>query len=276
VIELGRVSTFRTSQTRSILVRIPERVDYARDFHVRFAGGGRFRGFVLAKADGPVELGSTPYISNVQPGWCPYKGCRAPAFTSKGFAWNFGRYLPAGLYRLYQVADGDMTLTLRIDSFDGVVRAEPTQPVESKIRMLRPTAVTPWSTVYSAGEFTPLHGGTADFAAMGLWTKAAPHVATGYGECFYEPEMLYGQILPRDLAFLPNCPTGENLWRDGAPQIQISDTETVWHHNLHFSISYSGARISGVGGWYDSAAEVHDVGAVGLWLDFQGNNSLSS
>jgi hypothetical protein len=257
-----------------MLVRIPRRVHFNRDFHARIEGGGRFRGFVLAGVDGRVQVGGAPYVSNVQPGWCSAKGCDAPTSTAGSFPWNIGRYLPAGTYRLYQVADGDMKLTLRIDSLKGSLHARPSRPVQSDIRMLRASAAAPTSTVYAAGEFTPLSDGVADFAAMGLWADGSPHAITGYGECFYEPQGLYGQILPRDLAFAPNCPTGENLWTDGYPQYHVSNQEDVTETAVRFSISYSGAAISGVGGWFDSAAEVHDFGVAGLWLNFQGKNAL--
>lgn len=276
IVVLGRVSTFRTTRTRSILVRLPYPVDFNKDFHARYVGGGRFRGFVLARTGDPVELDGTPYVSDVQPGWCSTKGCRPASNDHVSFPANFGRYLPAGVYRLYQVADGPMTLVLRLDSLRGVVRARPLDAVQSAIRTLPATAVTPGQTLYSAGEFTPLRGGVADFAAVGVWINAGPHVVSGYGECVYEPEMLAGQTLPRHLAFAPNCPTGENMWKDHRPQYTVSDTEDIGKSHVRWSISYAGAEISGSGGWYDSVADVHDAGVVGLWLNFRGGNRLMS
>jgi hypothetical protein len=213
-------------------------------------------------------------LSYVEPGWCNEHACSAKPRTATPFSFNFGRYLPAGTYRLYQVADGPMKLTIRMDSLEGSMRARPSDPVESDVRMLRQTAAAPGSTVYSAGEFTPLRDQKADFAAMGMWIHASPHTVSGYGECFYEPEMLYGQILPRDLAFAPNCPTGDNLWTDGYPQYQISTHEDVTEKEVHFSISYAGAVVSGVGGWFDSVSAVDDFGMVGLWVNFQGKHSI--
>ncbi|HEY7873542.1 MAG TPA: hypothetical protein VIG64_00305 [Actinomycetota bacterium] len=156
----------------------------------------------------------------------------------------------------------------------GTLHANPSRPVQSEIRMLRPTSPTPDRSIYSAGQFTPLRGGVADYAGMGMWVDASPHTLTAYGECFYEPEMLMGQVLPRELAFAPNCPTGENLWTDGFPQYRISEHEQLTDEKVHWSVAYSGALISGVGGWFDSASVVREADMVGLWMNFQGKNSL--
>lgn len=271
---LGRHSVFMTDSTRSILVRLPRPVNYKRDFRAAYAGGGRFRGFVLAKLGDRIGLGGTPYVSDVSAGWCHKPGCKPTNNDHKSFPTNIRKFIPAGTYRLYQIADGPMKLTLRFDSLRGSIVAAPPDPVEAEIVTLPVTFDSPRSSVVAAGDFTSLPGGAADFSALGLWVRSTPHAVTGYGECFYEPTMLAAS-LPREVAFAPNCPTGENMWKDGFPQIRATNPTDPNGTTVRWVIAYEGVPISGIGGWFDTASQVEDFGAVALWMNFEETDTSS-
>ncbi|MDQ3646562.1 MAG: hypothetical protein M3345_06455 [Actinomycetota bacterium] len=256
-VTLGRVSTFTASTTSRILFRLPRQVDFAKDFHASVSGPGRITGFKFKLASG--KWFKAPTVEQTLLGLCMEPGCKPESrFDVPVFGLGFERYLPAGLYELYVIADGaPVTVSLKIDGLSGSVSGKPT-PVDAEIRTLSPRVFDgPESVVYSSGGFTDLQGDEADYGFAGIWALGAPHVVTAAGECFYYKG---SRVPPAPATFAPGCPTG-----DGEPYIWPAPGADG---GLILTVSNYTCCPRGIGGWFASAARVHNRGGVALWIDF--------
>jgi hypothetical protein len=239
-----------------MLVRLPESINFFKEFDSKLEGDGRIWGFILAKEGQRPGVGPTVVAEQI--GQCLHKACDARSggfeYGEQGF--GFRKQLPAGNYRLWLIADdAPVTLTLRFSSLHGSVEAMPTESVASEIRRL-PFSISSSEagTIYSAGAFTDIQSPT--YSLMGLWAKGDRHVASVFGDCSYRSP----SDAPPTAAFVPGCPTGE-----GEPFVSTSETPGGAPGGVIFtSSSFDGA--AGIGGWFSSTAGVSDFGAIGFWM----------
>lgn len=260
---LGRVNTFSGDTSASMLVRLPADVPITneRDLRGRFEGGGRIIAYVLVKEgwDGPSRR--RPMIVGQRVGQCAEVGCASQSLVGGGVtAWGVKRdgawEMPAGVYRLYLVADGaPVEMKLTIASLEGETTLTPKGPARAEIVSLTPGVHEMVDlNDYSAGTTAPFRG--EGYSSIATWRKGEVKVAGAYGICAYEDEPPRADAA---IAYLPVvCP---ETFRDAnvyaAP---IRD----YAGGFEAFINHVPAAL---GMWYASAAVVRDYGATVLWLE---------
>lgn len=243
------------------LLSVPEDVSL-KEMRIRIAGGGRVAGYALTNRTGAANGGDVlvqSFIFNrcLDPG-CP------PAKQRLQMRWAEGLkngVLREGTYRLYIVADqAPVTVTFRNRTLRGHATLRlPGNHADIELLSL-PTSVTTTDdgAVFSAGAFTSLERGRG-IGMLGLWALGRNFAGGAFGNCFYFSDTL----APReDTAFVPGCPTGWSPSHSIRGPGTSSSTDGIVYQSTHHRLPH------GIGGWAVSAAQLDDVGAVGLWVRF--------
>lgn len=261
VITLGKVTRVRATAHSLALLKVPEDVGL-RALRDRISGGGRVAGYALTnwtedQDDGDLLVQSFVVNRCLKPG-CP------PAKHELRIRWSEGvanGVIPAGIYRLYVVADRapvEIAFKNRYLSGKTATKLAGDYKGADVITLPMSPASTDSGTIFSAGDFTSLEPGRG-IGLLGLWSLGSPFAAGAVGDCFYFDDLL----APREeTAFLPGCPTGWGARPHVGGPVAPGERGGVIFQSTHHRLPL------GIGGWAGAAGRVDDFGAVGLWLRF--------
>lgn len=192
VVRLARTTTFRGEDFKSIKIK----------------GAGRAVGMSLIQQGAPAGQGVS--LTGLLMTFCGKPGCtgdRTTAFGSQRTAGDGTLTLPAGLYRLYLIADGKPTrVTFTMPGQTGSMSVHPDTPerlgpVDTKD--VRRTTVGDAEVLYASGTSIELES-PAPLAVYAIQIPRSREWVHGRsGVCSY------GSADPSpDLAYHPGCPTG--------------------------------------------------------------------
>lgn len=193
---LAGVNRFVGSTSATMTVELPRPAHVTID-DIHVSGAGRFLGFVMESTSGSYPRA---FVQLINEGMCARPGCRGP-FKNLGSGCvcvqsNDGTRqtttdgtLPAGLYRVYFIADGATAhVRLRLPGLDGVRTLTPSGPISARIDVPAPEVAEPADgpLIYSAGTTHSLNAAGAYLAEI-VWKieplPVEPNVIT---ECAYK------------------------------------------------------------------------------------------
>lgn len=234
---------------------------------IKVTGEGRLAGILLL---GESEKGGHRGFFAARYRRCATRQCRSKDFESwqQTLVTHHLReradkvILPSGRYRLYLVAEGNVTIVLRLDGPAGSRRIRPSERVRSFIGTPQvQTSSGPLRNVYSVGESKRLTDRTLLFST--IWFDAVARTATAAGVCQYRgvpPE-------PSEIAYAPGCGDRGAISDDEVSGVDIPSAETrpFGFSRVYFGLS-KGRWSHGM--WYQSASVVQRSGSIFLWLPY--------
>ncbi len=264
--ELAGDTTILGDETAWMRVRLPESVDTDKmwmDDDLQVRGHGRIFGLLMVReVDGEIKR-RAPSMDFLRSGMCNRPGCdpRPFAMMSGGGTTRDGK-LPAGIYRLYLLADGGpVKVRFSLPELPGAVRLNPTRPAQAKVHSLTPRVHTdPAGIVFSAGDRRPFKGRGYAFQVQWVDPMGAGLIDRGF--CYYKDEAPADQTT----AYMPpECPVYLNVWwelfmlryRTYTPPY----TDDYWE--MHLGAPH---LPKAMGSWYTLTSPAEHYGAAALWL----------
>ena len=253
-------------RTAWMRVRLPKAIDsnalgWETD-DLQIQGRGRLFGWLMVReVNGKIEP-RAPSVNYLRSGMCSRPGCKPKPYAMiSGGATERDGVLPAGIYRLYLLADGGpVRVHFSTRGLPGVIRLNPTKRPEGvKVHNLTPrVAAGDTGVIYSAGDKRPFRG--PGFAFQAQWVNPAGAGLINRDLCWYDRKA------PGDetTAYMPPaCPV--NLWWEvlTLPYSAYYPPFTDGYWEMHFG---SDRLPKAMGSWYALTSPAEDYGAAALWL----------
>lgn len=255
------------NETAWMRVRLPkplatEEIDGA-DLKVR--GHGRLFGILMVREiDGEIKP-RQGYIDILRSGMCNKPGCKPKpmAMISGGAATQDGK-LPAGIYRLYLLADGGrVSVDFSTPELPGAVRLNPRRPARSMVQNLTPRVqVADTGVIYSAGDERPFRGRGFVFQAQWVDPMGAGVIARDF--CIYPKEPPADQTT----AYLPpECPV--DLWWELLTLTYSTYSPASYSDRCCWEMHQAANFLpKAIGSYYTLTSPAEHYGAATLWLKF--------
>ena len=242
-------------QPGSMRVRLPKPIRTESRFGwdaSEFTGGGRMLYMLLMKERSDGTLNQRIFIESGRLGRCSYTGCTpAPESEGRSGGSSSGKFLPAGIYRLYFVTDrAPATVLLRLGDLSGRTHLSPTEPVRVEIDTLAPQLLDVVSPpAFAAYSEAPFAGEGVTF--FGEWFKGPVIGSLAYGHCIF-----WNERPDSPTAYLPSeCD-------DRTEVVTAKDAPNGYDSGL---VSF-GPLARSVGAWYVSASVLENSGSAVMWL----------
>ena len=254
-------------ETAWMRVRLPKAIDTEEidGANLRMRGHGRLFGILMVREiDGAIKP-RQGYIDILRSGMCNRPGCKPKpmAMISGGAATQDGK-LPAGIYRLYLLADGGpVSVHFSTPKLPGAVRVNPSRPTKAKVHNLTPRVhVADTGVIYSAGDTRPFRG--PGFAFQAQWVDSMGAGVIDRDFCFYDKEAPADQTT----AYLPpNCPI--NLWWELLTLTHHTYSPATYSDGCCWEMHLaSNVLPKAMGSYYTLTSPAEHYGAAALWLKF--------
>jgi hypothetical protein len=243
-------------------VRVPRAFHWDDVISATISGDGRGLGFVLVKEVNGAIPKSPKAIDGIRFGDCFEEACamRSPIEEAGIGAAGRGDVWPAGIYRLYLIADGaPVRVTMEFPQLDGKTTIAPRIPANAVVQSLTPRVPTT-PLFYSAGDLAPFKG--QGFLWFSQTLEVPGSGTAAYDWCIYHDEAPPVQAT----AYLPaDCPGG---WHNGyRPTVrEYDDPGEDW---LGYEVAVYMHRLpAAVGAWYSTTSPVKVGGVAAIWLKF--------
>ena len=186
---LGAVNVLSGDRASFVRVTVPEPARLLDDsLHpdarsITATGRGRFIGFALVAGEGDALAGEFALVGGRLP---RSSGVESVAMQVGGGEDIGGDIdIPAGSYRLYLLADGPATVTIRLRGLEGTSRFEPRSPARYRLRSPTATVDTEGvKFVYANGTGGHVAGSVLHLNAMWAHYPIA-HTETVLNHCYY-------------------------------------------------------------------------------------------
>jgi hypothetical protein len=226
-----------------------------------FRGNGRVIAFLLTQVDDDTPLGDGASLLAWSWGRCSKRACKARGFLINN-AVTFGpleerddkRYLPAGKYEVFYVADGARTsFRLELEGLKGKRKIHPHGSITSELKTIKSESTTADDEhTYWGGRSTDLAG--RGLSLLGFWMVGEDETVMGEaGYCVYEEKP--DGVMP----YMPPCPLAD----DG-------QTIPVDAGSAEFSRYTASLTIDqGMGAYYTTTTDLKKAGGADLWIGFE-------
>lgn len=226
---------------------------------IAISGNGRFIGFALV----PEDSGRFPSDARVAGTFnrCRSRGCppSEPLQYTKGSS-----DVPAGIYRLYLVADGaPVTVTFRLDGPSGSTKLTPQHPLRIPMASPKPIFAEPAHRGYFSGGAT-YRLASPSWMASALWVET-PGLGGAYSPCMYRGGASPGAAG----AFAPQQCAADNYQGDSPDVFPPSLSTDSVEYTLYETDRGVPKGTWSKGYWWASAAPVVSAGMTTVFIPFR-------